>query len=257
MDITSHAFDARGNARRCLSFLALMLLVAGCKTPPANPFAGKYKDDLDRTAVVGDEADPLDKKVRKGSRPPVDLASSLKGLGDEFTAAGRETASGVKLAAAQTLEQAKDNGRQVAANAHATASDLADETLDQAGEVAAASQERIGEVQSAVQTLRQANLPDAARQKAVASLEQMSADADAQVRLRAAQAMGEVHDNAVVPALVTMLNDTAEVQRAAMASLTVVAGHDVTEQADGTMLSQEEQARRWQMWYRDQQGARR
>jgi HEAT repeat protein len=85
-------------------------------------------------------------------------------------------------------------------------------------------------------------------ERGTAALERLALDADQEIRLRAAQAMGEIADPLFLPALVAMLGDQPAVRSAAMASLARVAGRDVTHQP-GSTLSDEDKARRWQRWY--------
>ncbi|MGD9722259.1 MAG: HEAT repeat domain-containing protein [Pirellulales bacterium] len=85
-----------------------------------------------------------------------------------------------------------------------------------------------------------------------AALERLAIDSDAQVRLRAAQAMGEIGDPLFAPALLAMLGDQAEVQQAALRGLTHIAGRDVTLEA-GAAPSDVEKVARWRRWYAEQQ----
>jgi HEAT repeat protein len=87
-------------------------------------------------------------------------------------------------------------------------------------------------------------------ERGTAALERLALDADNEIRLRAAQAMGEIADPLFLPALVAMLGDQPPVRSAAMASLARLAGSDVGT-ADGATQSDEEKVRRWQRWYAD------
>ena len=91
-------------------------------------------------------------------------------------------------------------------------------------------------------------------EQGTATLERMALDTDAEVRLRAAVAMGEIANPAFLPALVAMLGDAAEVRQVAMASLARIAGNDVgsapvTEKPDGEPPTDEQRAQRWRLWY--------
>ncbi len=80
-------------------------------------------------------------------------------------------------------------------------------------------------------------------------------DADTPVRVQAAQAMGQLADPVFLPARMTVPNDKPDAQAATLASLTRVAGRDITIRADGKPTSNQEKARVWELWYRDQQDA--
>lgn len=144
------------------------------------------------------------------------------------------------------------------ANATAQAQHLvgeAEQQLDHAQNAVGNATQRITEMQQAVASVRQADLPAAARQQAAERIAQMASDADQSVRIRAAQAMGDLADPAFTPVLMGQLDDQMDVQIAAMASLERIAGRDVTAQPDGRALSTDERARTWQLWYREQQNA--
>ena len=109
------------------------------------------------------------------------------------------------------------------------------------------------DAQEIVAEYRQANLPATARRELAQSLERMSLEANAQARMQAAQAMGELADPVFLPALMTMLDDGPQIQAASLNSLTQVVGKDITVRADGKPMSNEEKVRLWQLWYREQQ----
>ncbi len=90
-------------------------------------------------------------------------------------------------------------------------------------------------------------------EQGTAAVARLAADTDVQVRLRVAQAMGEVADPLFLPALVAMLSDQADVRRVAMISLVRVAGSDVAAPQAGRPLSDEEKAERWRFWYQKHQ----
>ncbi len=135
-------------------------------------------------------------------------------------------------------------------------------TIDQAGQivddatgVVQAASQQIRDVQKLVAAYREADLPATARLELAQSIERMSTDADAQVRIKTAKAMGELADPVFLPALMAMLNDQPQVQTATLDSLARVAGTDVAIRADGKPISNEEKVRVWQLWYREQQDA--
>ncbi len=83
-----------------------------------------------------------------------------------------------------------------------------------------------------------------------AALSRLAADADAEVRTRAAQAMGELADPVYLPALVALLSDP-QVRVVALVSLPQVAGQDVT--AGQPAQSDEQRAEAWRAWYETRQ----
>ena len=124
----------------------------------------------------------------------------------------------------------------------------------QAREVARTAADGARQVQQAAAALRQANLPEVARRQATATLEQLAQDADLEVRMRVARAIGELADPAFLPVLMGMLADQVEVQREALASLALVAGGDTAVGPDGASLSTDEKIHRWQLWYQEHPG---
>lgn len=133
--------------------------------------------------------------------------------------------------------------------------DQAGQLVDDATGVVQAAGQQMRDVQKLVAAYREADLPATARLELAQSIERMSTDADAQVRMRTAKAMGELADPVFLPALMTMLNDQPQVQAATLDSLARVAGTDVAIRADGKPISNEEKVRVWQLWYREQQDA--
>jgi hypothetical protein len=94
-----------------------------------------------------------------------------------------------------------------------------------------------------------------------AALERFALSTELDLRLRAAQAMGEIGDPLCLPALVAMLGDQPPVQEAAMASLARIAGRDMAAggaggpaeaggpAGAGGALSLDERVSRWRAWY--------
>ncbi len=148
------------------------------------------------------------------------------------------------------IDQAVASAQLQAANAV----DRATATVDSARDTVDAARSHLQDVQQLVTAYQQSDLPAVARQELAKSLEQFATSADTAVRVRAAQAMGETGDPAFMPALMTMLNDSPEVQTAAIASLERTTGRDAAITADGRAITTEERARAWQLWYREQQG---
>jgi PBS lyase HEAT-like repeat len=192
------------------------------------------------------------------------VAQAASTVGDDLKTATAQAQSQVRRAVAQTLDQAERRGGQMAAETAAEAqqyvrqaSAQAEQAVGDAKAVADIAARRIDEVQKLLDSLRTANLSAAARREATLALERMATDANAAVRLRAAQAMGELPDPVYLPALMALLSDQADVQTAAMASLAQIAGSDVTKREGGRALSDEERVRLWQLWYRQRQDARR
>jgi hypothetical protein len=133
--------------------------------------------------------------------------------------------------------------------------DGASQVVDDARGVVESAQQQVQDVQQLAVAYREADLPASARQQLAKSLESLSASADANVRVRAAQAMGDTGDPAFLPALLSMLNDQPQVQASTLASLEKVTGRDIAARADGKPVSDEEKVRAWQLWYREQQDA--
>ena len=183
-------------------------------------------------------------------------------LGDEVQAAAASAQSQVRLAVTQSFDQAERRGRQLASETADEArkyarqvSAQAEGVIDDARAVADSAKGRFAEVQQQIAKLREADLPQAARRQAAEALERLAMDADVAVRVRAAQAMGEVADPLFLPALMALLSDAADVQTAAMASLAQIAGSDVTAREGASPVSNEERIRTWQLWYRERQDA--
>jgi hypothetical protein len=93
-------------ARGCLALLMSLVALAGCKTPPTNPFLNKPEPD----AVATDD-DTATKTAEE--------------LAAEVQAAFKTTADQARLAATQTVSDAAERGRQVAVGAAANAGDAA------------------------------------------------------------------------------------------------------------------------------------
>jgi gas vesicle protein len=133
--------------------------------------------------------------------------------------------------------------------------DQATQLVDQAHGVVSGATQQLKDMQQLVASYRQATLP-VERQELARALAQLSTDADAAVRIRAAEAMGELGDPVFLPALVAMLNDNPQVQAATLASLDRVAGPGTVQPEGGHVLSNEEKVVAWQQWYKSQQAAR-
>jgi HEAT repeat protein len=88
-----------------------------------------------------------------------------------------------------------------------------------------------------------------------AALERLSLDPDGEICRRAAQAMGQLGDKLYIPALLELLSAPVDVQNAALASLAELTGEDFSKTPDGLPVARDEQVRRWQHWYRDQQSS--
>jgi HEAT repeat protein len=112
------------------------------------------------------------------------------------------------------------------------------------------------QIQDMVVSLKQADLPQAARREGTAMLERLAMDASAETRARAARAMGEVADPTFLPVLMGMLADQIEVQREALASLALVVGSDVTADRQNPPGTTDERVHRWQLWYQEHPGYR-
>lgn len=145
---------------------------------------------------------------------------------------------------------AKARAQQVVDDTQQVVSDV-QQVAHEVREVARTAAEGARQVQEAAAALRQANLPEVARRQATATLEQLAQDANLEVRLRAARAIGELADPAFLPVLMGMLADQVEVQREALASLALVAGGDVAAGPDGGSYSTDERIHRWQLWYQE------
>jgi len=150
---------------------------------------------------------------------------------------------------------AKAHAQQVLDDAHQVAED-AKQVAYQTQQLTGAAAESARQVQEIVTSLKQANLPEAARLEAKSQLDRLAADASWEVRARVAQAMGQAADPAYLPVLMGMLSDQVEVQREALASLTLIVGGDVTIGPDGPPKSNDERVRRWQLWYEEHPAAR-
>jgi hypothetical protein len=191
------------------------------------------------------------------------LASqAAENVRDDVRAAAVDAQAQLRLAVAETADQAQQSGRQLAAETAAAAdqavrqvSAQAEVALEQAQAGAEQVTARVQELQQLVASLRVADLPEAARRQAGVALERMAMDAELEVRVRAARAMGELADPQFLPALMALLSDEVDVQLAAMASLAQIAGRDVAARPGGGPLAPDEQIRTWQLWYRDRQNA--
>ena len=148
---------------------------------------------------------------------------------------------------------AKARAQQVVNDTQQVVDDV-QQVAHEAREVARTAADGARQVQQAAAALRQANLPEVARRQATATLEQLAQDADLEVRMRVARAIGELADPAFLPVLMGMLADQVEVQREALASLALVAGGDIAVGPDGATLSTDEKIHRWQLWYQEHPG---
>jgi HEAT repeat protein len=83
------------------------------------------------------------------------------------------------------------------------------------------------------------------------ALERLALSTDLELRLRAAQAMGEIADPLFLPSLVAMLEDQHDVQQSAMQGLARIAGRDVAATSAGEQLADEQRVARWRHWYAD------
>ena len=183
----------------------------------------------------------------------VATSRAAKDLRDDVQASAKDAQSQLRLAVAETLEVAERRGHELAAETTTSARKAADQTAAQLKTAAAATAERLREAQRLVASLREADLPEAARRQATVALERLAMDANAAVRVKAARAMGEVADPLFLPALMALLSDEPDVQVAAMAALAAIAGSDVTTREGGRPPGSEEKIRRWQLWYREHQ----
>jgi HEAT repeat protein len=186
-------------------------------------------------------------------RSAVALSQSAKGLRNDVQAAAHDAQLQLRLATADTLDQAERRGGQLAAETAASTQKAVRQAAAQFETAADSAAQRARDVQQLVTSLREANLPEAARREAAAALERLAMDADVSVRARAARAMGELADPAYLPALMAMLSDESDVQLAVMASLVAIAGTDVAAREGQGPLSNEDKVRMWQLWYRERQ----
>jgi hypothetical protein len=182
-------------------------------------------------------------------------AESFRG---DAQAAASNAQSQLRLAVSQTLDQAHDRAVQLADETAAAAdqtvrqaSAQAEQVVDQARAGAESVQARVREVQTLVDALRAADLPEQARRQSAVALERMAMDAQLEVRVRAARAMGELADPVFLPALMALLSDEADVQLAAMASLAQIAGSDAAAPGGTT----DDKVRAWELWYRNRPNA--
>jgi HEAT repeat protein len=183
------------------------------------------------------------------------LSRSAKGLRDDVQSAARDTQLQLRLAAAETLDQAEQRGQQLAADTAASTQEAVRQATAQFEMAADSAAQRAREVQQLLESLGEADLPEAARREAAAALERLAMDANVGVRVQAARAMGQLADPAYLPALMAMLSDESDVQLAVMASLVAIAGTDVAARQGGEPLSNEDRVRMWQVWYRDRQNS--
>jgi HEAT repeat protein len=188
-----------------------------------------------------------------------DAAEKMRG---DVQAAAVDARSQLRTAVTETLDNAEQRGQELAAETTAAAqqtvrqaSAQVEDTLEGARAATESVAARVGEAQQLVDSLRKADLPDAARRQASTALERMAMDAQLEVRVQAARAMGEVADPSFLPVLMALLSDEGEVQTAAMTSLSQIAGTDVTAAADAGPQTTDDKIRTWQLWYRDRQSA--
>ena len=203
----------------------------------------------DAKALVGRMKD----HGRELQEAAVATSRAAKGLRDDVQASAKDAQSQLRLAVAETLEVAERRGHELAAETAANAQKAADQAAVQLKTAADATAERLREAQRLVASLREADLPEAARRQATVALERLAMDANAAVRVKAAHAMGEVADPLFLPALMALLSDEPDVQVAAMAALAAIAEGDVITREGGRRLSNEEKIRLWQLWYRERQ----
>jgi hypothetical protein len=151
--------------------------------------------------------------------------------------------------------RAKADAQEVLDEAHEVVED-ANQVAVEARQVAVNAGAAAQQIQDMVVSLKQSDLPQAARREGTAMLERLAMDANAEVRARAARAMGEVADPTFLPVLMGMLADQVEVQREALASLAQVVGSDVTADRQNPPATTDERVRRWQLWYQEHPGYR-
>lgn len=84
-----------------------------------------------------------------------------------------------------------------------------------------------------------------------AAIERLSHETDLEIRRAATVAMGEIGNAVFLPALVKLLDDRRDIQLAAMASLTKIAGRDMSDSGDPGILP-DEKVRRWKKWCSEQ-----
>jgi HEAT repeat protein len=87
------------------------------------------------------------------------------------------------------------------------------------------------------------------------ALERLAHDTDAEIRRRAATAMGQKPNPIYTPTLMGLLDDMLGVQQAALTSLPQVVGFDVSRTPDPPATSSE-QVSRWKKWWAQQQASR-
>jgi HEAT repeat protein len=87
----------------------------------------------------------------------------------------------------------------------------------------------------------------------VAALERLAFDTDPKVRHWAAMAMGETPDPSFLPDLIHLLDDRPEICRAALASLSRVAGRETpATNASTAATARASEAERWKEWFHSQ-----
>jgi HEAT repeat protein len=86
-----------------------------------------------------------------------------------------------------------------------------------------------------------------------AALERFTYEGDSDLRRETAQAMGQVADKRFIPALIRLLDDRDSVRLAALVALGAIAGGERIQEPAERSLSLDEQARRWQNWWRAKQ----
>lgn len=84
-----------------------------------------------------------------------------------------------------------------------------------------------------------------------AAIERLSRETDLEIRRAATVAMGEIGNAVFLPALMLLLEDRRDIQLAAMTSLTKIAGRDIAQGDDGSMLP-DEKVRCWKRWYAEE-----
>jgi HEAT repeat protein len=80
------------------------------------------------------------------------------------------------------------------------------------------------------------------------ALERLAYSNDPQIRARVAHAMGEHPDPTYIPFLIRFLSDHATVSHAALASLPLVVGEDISQPSNQSPLPVVERISRWKRW---------
>ena len=88
-----------------------------------------------------------------------------------------------------------------------------------------------------------------------AALQRLALETDLQVRRASRPDWAKLGDAAYVPVLIAMLEDRADVQRAAVRSLQQIIGADAGTVDSTKPETLDQQVRRWRQWHRDRQAA--